>query len=843
MLSFDTGLSNALVLSNTTAFWVLKLYYNDDTTATNYIGVSDIDRLDGSDMYHGLVSAWGNYSQSLNFFNFTTSTGNMSVRLINTERSFQGGRFSDLLATNNFANRKWELFLNTSQAGTYDTSTRMIGTGIISGDIDYNVTSVKFTLLDMSSRYWEQTIPRATVNSTDHTNAPDKNLTKPIPITYGDFYEKTGIGTIPTTNFDRFHQFYKGIFPAIVTNQWDATNARIEAACDILSSSTLDAENIYGYFNNSYAQCDTSTITANSATVTATEDDWRVYVPLQSHATYASGGGTAWTNYANTINNEFDGNYVTFTGTAGTVKHIGWRIPKVEKLGTLTSVHLIMSLSNGSGNVNVAFSAKAAGTAGAAILGSAIVTAGGAMSGADGENSVTITGLYGGTDAADWDLEDEIFLVLDDTGGSGGQSIRIYEIGIMIEFKPDKGFERSIPTTQEFTESRVIDINYSKSEGAGTIVTSKRMVVSSVDMMVPAISSYLFYCGKGRKYGPWIDSNTDASTARTNGIDKGDLIESPIYIIEDILRTECGTITKGTATSTVSNDLVDSGAAFTTAMVGQSAYNLTDGTSAFITARESGTVLSVGANVFADDEDYYICGLTDDEISTTTFDTAGNTASSAGEVYNALGGAASSSEWAFSQSKFTSAKDLIFRIGRQCGAYVFISGNGKVKIQTLRQSGYAQDKVVDYEDIDIKDIKLTPLNNVRNDFTINYRKDYAEDQYKLTATDSDATSQGTGATGYNQTLSLELDTDTRGTPAAGQIASMYKAFFKDRHPIISFKCLRPFYNDLEIGDIIKFSNWDSDIKIFGAAMGTDYYMITKISKSINKCDITAIKVS
>ena len=174
---------------------------------------------------------------------------------------------------------------------------------------------------------------------------------------------------------------------------------------------------------------------------------------------------------------------------------------------------------------------------------------------------------------------------------------------------------------------------------------------------------------------------------------------------------------------------------------------------------------------------------------------------------------------------------------------MFISGNGKVKIQTLRQSGYAQDKVVDYEDIDIKDIKLTPLNNVRNDFTINYRKDYAEDQYKLTATDSDATSQGTGATGYNQTLSLELDTDTRGTPAAGQIASMYKAFFKDRHPIISFKCLRPFYNDLEIGDIIKFSNWDSDIKIFGAAMGTDYYMITKISKSINKCDITAIKVS
>ena len=54
MLSFDASLSNALNSSNSTAFWVCKLYYNDDSSASNYIGVSDIDRLDGSDMYYGL---------------------------------------------------------------------------------------------------------------------------------------------------------------------------------------------------------------------------------------------------------------------------------------------------------------------------------------------------------------------------------------------------------------------------------------------------------------------------------------------------------------------------------------------------------------------------------------------------------------------------------------------------------------------------------------------------------------------------------------------------------------------------------------------------------------------
>ena len=384
MLSFDTALSNALKPGNTTAFWVLKLYYNDDTSASNFIGVSDSHRIDGTDIYNGLVSSWGNYHQSLNFFDFSTSTGNMTIKLINTKGSisktqpvyeddFSTGvgltedvgttesatigvsdatnlsvgdyieinsevmlitaissnditvtrhifnpdpaatthsnrdllyyhtdnRFSDLLRSFNFANRKWELFMNTSQAGTYDAAARMIGTGVISGNIDYDTRFITFILLDMSSKYYS-TIPRTTVNTTDHPNAPDTNFSKPVPISYGDFWEKEDIGTILTTNFDRFHQFYKGTFPAIVTNEWDATNARIEASCDILSMTTLDADNIYGRFKNRYGQCETTTKDQPSAKITATGDDWRLYVPLQSHATYASGGATEWSNYANT---------------------------------------------------------------------------------------------------------------------------------------------------------------------------------------------------------------------------------------------------------------------------------------------------------------------------------------------------------------------------------------------------------------------------------------------------------------------------------------------------------------------------------------------------------------
>ena len=841
MLSFDSALSSALKLKNTTSFWVLKLYYNAEGSS-DFTGVSDIHRHDGTDIYYGLVSSWGNLQQSLDFFNFTTSTGNISVKLINTDNSIKGGRFSDLFSSNNYANRKWELFQNTAQAGTYDTAARMIGSGIISGNIAYDTKSVKFTLLDMSGRYY-QTIPRSVVNSTDHSNAPDKNFTMPLPIAYGDFHEKDDVGTIATTNFDRFVNFYKGAFPAIVTDQWSAGNARIEAACDIMSMNTLDADNVYGHFKNSYAECDTSTITANSATVTATGDDWRLYVPLLSHATYAAGGGSEWSSYAKTIDSDFDSGYVTFTASGGAVAAIGWRIPKIEKLGTLTSVHLLMSFSNGTGNPNAGFTVKAVGTAGGAIL-QTIVASGNAMSGADGEQIETITGLYSGTDSDEWDLEDDVFLVLDDTAGISGQNIRIHQVGVMIEFKTEDGLEVSIPQTQEFITSRIVDGHYSKSEGAGTVILSKHKVTTSIDAIVPAIASYLFYSGEGRKYGAWIDSNTDASTARTNGLDKGDLIESPIYIIEDLLRTECGTITKGTANTNTTNKLVDSGTTFPTDVVGQCAYNLTDGTSEFITARDDANTLSLGSDAFPDgNEDYYVCGLTDDEIDTATFDTAGNTASSAGKVYNALGGGATTSEWAFAQMKFTGIRDLIVRISRQCGAYVFIGGDGKFKIKTLQRSGYSEDKTINFNDINLKDIKLTPLDNVRNDFTINYNKDYAKDQYQNTVTDSDATSQGTGSKGYNQILKLELDADVVSSTTASQIASTYKEFFKDRHITISFDCSRSLYNDLEIGDIIKFSNWDSNIKIYGTAMGTDYYMITDISKSPNKSSLKTIKVS
>ena len=241
MLTFDSALTNALKNSNTTAFWVLKLYYNDESA---FIGVSDRHRQDGSDIYYGLVASWGTYRQSLDFFNFTTSIGNTSVTLINADKSIRGKRFSDLLADYNFANRKWELFLNTNETSTLDTAARMIASGVISGEINYDDNNVTLTLFDNTSKY-HKTVPINTVDSSTYTNAPANNIGKPIPMAYGDFHEKTDIGTIPTTLFDRFKTFYKGAFHAIITDRYDVGVAGSEAKVDSQAIHELDDDNVY----------------------------------------------------------------------------------------------------------------------------------------------------------------------------------------------------------------------------------------------------------------------------------------------------------------------------------------------------------------------------------------------------------------------------------------------------------------------------------------------------------------------------------------------------------------------------------------------------------------------
>tara|TARA_Y100001934_G_scaffold283850_1_gene408042 strand:- start:8995 stop:11286 length:2292 start_codon:yes stop_codon:yes gene_type:complete len=763
MLSFDSSLSNALANRNTTSFWVLKLYYNDES---EFIGVSDTHRVDGSDIYYGLVSSWGNLQQSLNFYRFTTSASSMTINLINAERSIKGGRFSDLLSSYNFANRKWELFQNTSQAGTYDTAARMIGNGIINGEIKYTTENISFTLLDNSSRY-HKLVPYHSVDASTYPNAPSNNYGSPVPMSFGDFGQETDKG-------DFENHFVKSHFPAIVVNKEDSSgyvNALPDTdqgyvdiggttRNDRVKLNQLYANNVYLGIKKQYLQCATSNVIVGNAS--AGSDD----TPGSDGENIIKFKGTSFFGYfdfesvsvAGPVSNTdelIDRNFSTVEefGCTNGSQSIELRFPKIPKVGMLTAsskVDIIMfttSATTGSvddfeiddpgTNVPLTFNTSADLTQTVAFHSTAFD--------ATQRESLDLTST---------DLKLKI------TDSSGSSAAVIGQVGLQVEFAADQDFTRPVYQRETIYTGSIND------PGGYKIVNTE------VDTALNAQNlDYIYYAGKGREYGAWVDDSRD------NGYDELSLIENGVYIIEDILRNECG--------------------------------------------------------------------LTSSQIDYATFDTSGN--STNGHIVDTFNeDNVNHIKFAFSNYKFINSKELIDGIAKQCCSYVFLSGDGLFKIKTLRRTGdySSADKTVDFNDINLKSISKTPLSQVKNDITVNYAFDYQAESFTKSVNTSDSTSYGTGVSGNNQTLKLKLDAfGIIDTTTATQLADAYKELFKDQKVVLDFQCMNPKYNDLEIGDIVKFSNWDSNIKIYGAAMGTDYYIVQSISKTPSTSSIKAIKVS
>ena len=763
MLSFDSALSNSLNNSNTTAFWVLKLYYNDES---NFIGISDIDRSDGSDFYYGIASSWGNYSQSLDFFNFSTSTSNMTVSLINTDRAIQNGRFSDLFATNNFSNRKWELFLNTNQTSTLDTSSRMIGTGVISGDIKYGLDSIELLLLDKSSVYHKQ-IPSATVDSSTYSSAPKKNIGKPVPMSYGSFDQ--------TTSDTYYKQFFaNGRFPAIIVNRCN-DSGEIEALPDTNQGSAVKLAQLRE--SNVYINKSGEFLSAVESNVTVTENpsstshniikakgtNYFYRLPLTNSFTAEE----SYTNTELSVDNStstfasFNTGFLLENPPSGSeIRNLTFNVPTVPKLGELydnDDIFLITKTSSFSaGNESGVEVELVSGT----TFSPAITS--------DGIHIANLTSKYSASELSSASI-DSTTLTVKNTIATGqsdnNMSYKLLDMWLMLEFRPSQIFSKTIQ--EEFERSKV---RYTRDQfpSQDDEIVETVVATRTKTLRTPAEIDYLYFSGEGREYMSWIDADS-----RNNGYNEGNLLENPIYIIEDTLRTELG--------------------------------------------------------------------LSSSNIDYALFDTSGNTTN--GHLGDILNDSVTDVKFAFSQYKFINSKDYIERLGKQCFSWVYISGDSKIKIKTLRRSGdySTSDKTINFNEIQLKNIYKTKLNSVRNDITAHYDQNYGRDQFEQSVNSTDSTSAGTTVNGNNQSLKMETDLDVIDTTTATAIANTYIEVFKDRKNIISFSTVTPKYNDLEIGDIISFSNWDSKIKIFGSAM-SGYWMITSISKSVATADIQIIQV-
>jgi len=268
LLNFNTTLENSLEKDSTQAYWYLKLYYGDES---NFTGISDKDRTIGSDMYYGLVSDWGNFNHTLGVETFTADQRTWSISIINADKAIEGARFSDLLSTNNYENRKWELYINN--ASLNESSAEILGTGSISGGFSYNQSKITLRLESLNG-IKNAEVPNTLLSQGSFPNAPEKNRGLPIPCLFGDF----SIDSNLPTPFDQYASQVK--VPAIVVDEYNQDTSKVELRPDSVSLHTLYAKNLYHYKDGLYSACESSNVQVQNPAIKFNGRIFYAYKPL-----------------------------------------------------------------------------------------------------------------------------------------------------------------------------------------------------------------------------------------------------------------------------------------------------------------------------------------------------------------------------------------------------------------------------------------------------------------------------------------------------------------------------------------------------------------------------------
>ena len=745
MLSFTTALETALSKSATQTYWLLRLYYNDES---NFTGISDRTRTVGTDIYYGIAS-WGTHNQTLHIDKFRTSNGTMQVKLNNSPNTIDGGRFSDLLADNNYANRKWALY-QCAEGVTFSTDNQIAG-GIISSDFEHSGTSTSIYLNDYWAKY-DIELPLNRVTKALYSNAPEKNIGEPVPIMMGDFDVQDDVPA--SSDFERYYT--KGKVPAIIVDKGDSSGyihcLPDTDKVDAVILKQLNAKNVF-MLNQVFQACDDSNVDLTAAPsakahnlIKITGTDFYAYVPFARDLTT---GLATITNQANMFDEDFttSGN---MSCTAGGTQDMDVEIGDVKHTGQATNIEVLAYFGTFTGDPD-------SGGGGGLACFYVLKTGANVFFTWDGDSyqKLDMGSFFDDVNMEGMTLAGKsMSLFIDDSNNNGGGDVDIKELGIQIKLTADKVYTHQIMVWK------------SKSMGLGQL---PRIWKESVEMNLPE-TDVLFISGKGRQYGDWI---TD------RGFTSGNLNDQPTYQIEEILRNEVG----------------------------------------------------IGSMV-----------------DTTSFDVSGNP--STGDIENAFNCETSAIKFAFSQPKLIYTKPLIEKICSQCGSYVWWSGDS-IKLKTRRRTYASVNSTIDFKHIKNPTFDLTPMSDVYNHITVNYNYDYnANKTIKVStptdnASQEDSTSQGTTVNGYGQVLKLTADMPfTLDQTTAENYGDALLAWYKDRKQIITFDTTKATYNDLEVGDIINFSNWDSNLKVFGDTISTaDGFMITQITKRPNGAKIQVTEVA
>ena len=746
MLSFATNLTNELRDRHASAYWYIRLYYGDETA---YTGLSDSDRLLNAVKYRGLVLDWGGLNQTVSLADFKPGAMNLNnLTISNKDDAISGGRFSDLFVSKNYVNRKFTLHMGA--VGVAYAGHEQIAQGIITDQVKQTTNNLTLRLVEDTSSVQKE-VPVSRVNTTDHPNAPTTNIGKPIPMAYGDFGLKTDIGGIPTIGAEFDKHLVKGHFPAIITDQWNATDANVIATPDSETMNALDLENIFYEGDGQYSACNDSNADFSTETpyIKFKGSSWFAYFPMQTFDTYSD----LWADYANSIDGDFDTYQTYITSDVTHQMTTGYRIPQIPKLGEFTAINIFLSASSYGG---VAPSGGAPTMTYAYQLS---LTNDYELTWTTTNQTIDITAEFTTENKAAWDLSRNFLVEIDDTTSQeDDQTVRFRNLGVEIEFSPSQTFLKKYITAQI------------------TNGTTRRRTFTS-EVATPVVSEYIYYSGKGREYGAWVDADS-----RNNGYDSGALIENPVYMIEDILRTEL---------SLTSSDI--NYASFDTA------GNTTNGT------------IGNTFNLAVASIEYAFCQY--------QFQDA----------------------WALCQELASACGCLLFFSGDGTIKIIarqrdedYTSSDRTIKFEELSN--------INPDITPLAQVRNKVSVGYGMDYAQDTLQDTTADVEDATSQGSGANGIGGASDKVQELISDNRFTLDSGT-AVGYSTALLD-WLAYRKKTLTFDVLTPRHNDLEIADTLAFSDWPSTFKIYGNTItSTDIYMITKITKKPNGCSISCQEVS
>ncbi len=762
MLNFTSDLTNAFKKDSTRAYWLLRLYYGDES---NFIGFGSKPVVVGSDVYWEALSL-GRFGQSTGLDDFIVSNGTVSVTLPNTPKAVEGGRFSDMFVSKKFTNRKWELF--QASDGVAFSTNNMIASGIIGADFDNTDTEITVYLNDWWVRYNIE-LPTNRVTKELYPNAPEKNLDSPIPMGYGDCSTNTVEDGFTA-------HLVKGRFPAIIVDKWNETAFNVQAKPDNEAMHTLNANNLYIH-NKQYMACDSANVTITAATpiMTFKGVKWTAYIPLEKHVTYDD------TNYDNTYDRDVATSYnLDATGAAKVTT--GWYVKNSEVIGKIETaapdshtVKLWVLTDSKTGTAPVK-GGPANGWYFQHRTGPTTYDLNWALD----SQGVDVTGKYSSTQLENWVFaefasgSDTYYLMeIDDAfSANWNQIVPIIEVGYIIELTTSQSFEKEI---------RVDDKPFITGNRQGGYRITERHHIEP--LYITDVGEYVYWAGKGRKYGAWIDADS-----RTNGYNQGDLIENPVYIIEDILRTELG----------LTSSEIDY-ASFDVA------GNTTNGTIGEVfndSVVDIKFAFSQPKKIFAKTLIRKICKLS-------------------GLYFF----------WSSGKAKVVARK-------RTYAAVVDTVDFRYIAYPSPENSGVQKPKT-----------SMTSFNEIVNYFTIKYNFDYGANKTIKSRTPDDNASllddTSRDAYSFDSTyLKSDIKFDlTLDETTADNLGEALISYFKDRKPIIEIETTSPRWNHLENTDIINIDNFPSSFTLFGTEISlTNTFMIIKKSAVTNGSRFTLVKL-